>query len=79
MPKQPPKLLERVSESIRLKPYSIRTEQTYVDWIKRYILFHQKRHSDTMNVPEIEAFLTHLAVDALWVPSRCASPDVRRH
>jgi len=62
MQKQPPKLLERVSDAIRLKHYSIRTEQAYVDWIKRYILFHQKRHPDTMNVPEIEAFLTYLAV-----------------
>jgi len=63
MQKQPRKLLERVSDAIRLKHYSIRTEQAYVDWIKRYILFHKKRHPETMNVPEIEAFLTYLAVD----------------
>jgi len=67
MQKQPRKLLERVSDAIQLKHDSgarwARTEQAYVDWIKRYILFHKKRHPETMNVPEIEAFLTYLAVD----------------
>jgi len=47
---------------IRMKHYSYRTEQTYVQWIRRYILFHNKRHPSEMGVPEIEAFLTHLAV-----------------
>ena len=54
------KLLEQVSEAIRLKHYSYRTEQTYKDWIKRYILFHDKRHPKEMSVPEIRQFLTHL-------------------
>ena len=57
------KLLDRVRDAIRLKHYSIRTEETYVDWIKRYILFHHKRHPQKMDSSEIEAFLTHLAVD----------------
>ncbi len=57
------KLLDRVRDAIRLKHYSIRTEETYVDWIKRYILFHHKRHPQKMGSSEIEAFLTHLAVD----------------
>ena len=57
------KLLDRVRDAIRLKHYSIRTEETYVDWIRRYILFHDKRHPQEMGAPEIEAFLTHLAVD----------------
>ncbi len=49
-------------DAIRLKHYSYRTEQSYVQWIRRYILFHNKRHPNEMGVPEIEAFLTHLAV-----------------
>lgn len=63
MKKRPKKLLDRVREIIRLKHYSIRTEEAYVSWIKRYILFHDKRHPREMGVSEIEAFLTHLAVD----------------
>ena len=59
----PKKLLDQVRDAIRLKHYSIRTEETYVDWIKRFILFHGKRHPRQMGTPEIEAFLTHLAVD----------------
>jgi integron integrase len=58
----PKKLLDQVRDAIRLKHYSYRTEVTYVQWIRRYILFHQKRHPKDMGVPEIEAFLTHLAV-----------------
>jgi len=58
----PPRLLDQVRERLRLKQYSIRTEQVYVDWIKRFILFHGKRHPTVMGKPEVEAFLTHLAV-----------------
>ncbi|GAB4533720.1 MAG: hypothetical protein Kow0063_16030 [Anaerolineae bacterium] len=57
------KLLDQVRDALRRKHYSTRTEQTYVDWIKRYVFFHDKRHPAGMGVPEIEAFLTHLAVD----------------
>ena len=63
MEPRPKKLLDRVREAIRLKHYSIRTEESYVSWIRRYILFHNKRHPLEMGVPEIQAFLTHLAVD----------------
>ncbi len=59
---RPPKLLDRVRDALRLKHYSIHTEEAYVNWIKRYILFHNKRHPKDMGVVEIEAFLTHLAV-----------------
>ncbi|WP_089375835.1 integron integrase [Methylobacillus rhizosphaerae] len=52
-----------VRDKLRLKHYSLRTEQAYVDWIKRYILFHGKRHPRDMGVKDIEAFLTHLAVE----------------
>jgi len=57
-----PKLLDQVREKIRLRHYSIRTEQSYLDWIKRYILFHNKKHPKDMGAPQVEAFLTHLAV-----------------
>jgi integron integrase len=57
------KLLDRVGDAIRLKHYSFRTEQTYKDWIKRYILFHRKRHPKDMGVEEIQNFLSHLAAE----------------
>lgn len=57
------KLLDQLREAIRAKHYSFRTEQTYLDWCKRYILHHNKRHPAEMGVPEIQAFITHLAVD----------------
>ena len=56
-----PKLLDQIRDAIRLKHYSIRTEQAYVDWIKRFILFHNKRHPAEMAEAEVTAFLTHLA------------------
>ena len=59
---QKPKLLDQVRAKIRLKHYSIRTEQAYVDWIKRYIFFHDKRHPLEMGAHEIEQFLNDLAV-----------------
>ncbi|RJS91984.1 integron integrase [Salinisphaera sp. Q1T1-3] len=58
-----PKLLERVRDRIRLKHYSLRTEKTYIAWIRRFILFHDKRHPRDMGKAEVERFLTHLAVD----------------
>jgi aspartyl/asparaginyl beta-hydroxylase (cupin superfamily) len=73
--KRPKKLLDRVRETLRAQHYSIHTEpdltnkkesnaaETCVRWIRRYILFHDKRHPKKMDVPEIEAFLTQLAVD----------------
>lgn len=59
----PPKLLDQVRNRLRVKHYSIRTEQAYVDWIKRFILFHHKRHPKDMGAREVEAFLSHLAVE----------------
>jgi Phage integrase, N-terminal SAM-like domain len=51
-----PKLLDRVRWHLRVKHYSIRTEQAYVDWIRRYILFHRKRHPNEMNKPGLADF-----------------------
>jgi Phage integrase, N-terminal SAM-like domain len=64
MESQPPrKLLDQMRDVLPLKHYSIRTEEAYVDWVRRYILFHDKRHPQEMGIPEVEAFLTYLAVD----------------
>jgi integron integrase len=57
-----PRLLDQVRDEIRLRHYSIRTEQAYLGWITRYILFHQKRHPREMGRTEVTRFLTHLAV-----------------
>jgi site-specific recombinase XerD len=65
----PPKLLDRVRQAIRIKHYSYRTEQTYVDWIRCFILFHNKKHPKDMGVAEVEAFLAHLAVVSNVAPS----------
>jgi site-specific recombinase XerD len=62
-PSQGKKLLDQVRDSLRVKHYSYRTEQTYVEWIKRFILFHGKRHPREMGGSEIDAFITHLAVE----------------
>lgn len=58
-----PKLLDQVRDRIRVKHYSIRTETQYVQWIRRFILFHGKRHPRDLGASEVEAFLTHLAVE----------------
>ena len=58
-----PRLLDRVRWHLRVKHYSIRTEQSYVDWIRRFILFHGKRHPDDMGEEQIGTYLTHLAVN----------------
>ena len=59
----PPRLLERVRWHLRVKHYSLRTERAYIDWIRRFILFHGKRHPNEMGEGEISAFLTSLAVE----------------
>jgi len=58
-----PRLLDQVRAQIRLRHYSIRTETQYVQWIKRFVLFHHKRHPREMGAAEVEAFLSHLAVE----------------
>ena len=59
---QSPKLLDQVRDKLRVKHYAIRTEQSYVDWIKHYIYFHDKTHPKDLGAQDVEAFLTHLAV-----------------
>jgi site-specific recombinase XerD len=58
------KLLDQLRNRIRAKHFSLRTEQNYVQWVKRFILFHQKRHPAEMGAREINEYLTFLAVNA---------------
>lgn len=60
---RPPKLLERMRIHLRTRHYSIRTEEAYIDWARRFILFHGKRHPRDMGAVEVEAFLSHLTVE----------------
>ena len=62
MENHPPKLLDQVRALMRQRHYALRTEKAYLGWIKRFILFHHKRHPKEMGVPEIETFLTDLAI-----------------
>jgi len=57
------KLLDQLSDALRTKHYSYRTEETYIDWVRRFILFHNKQHPEIMGAAEIRAFLAHLATD----------------
>jgi integron integrase len=62
IPNPKARLFDQVREVMRLKHYSLRTEQTYLEWIKRFIFFHQKRHPREMGALEVKSFLTDLAV-----------------
>ena len=62
LPTNPPKLLDQLRQALRARHYSRRTENTYVQWVKRFIHFHHVRHPREMGEPGINAFLTHLAV-----------------
>jgi integron integrase len=63
MPPAQPRLLDQMRALLRSKHYARRTEQSYIDWVTRYIRFHQTRHPRELGLAEISAFLTHLAVD----------------
>ena len=65
VPPHEPKLLDQIRGRLRVKHYSIRTEQSYVDWVRRFVLFHDKRHPRDLGATEFEAFLTDLAVRVL--------------
>jgi integron integrase len=60
-PQKPLRLLDQVRAAIRYRHYSYRTEQAYVEWVRRYVLFHDKRHPSEMGESEVTSFLTHLA------------------
>lgn len=61
--RQPPTLLEQVRTALRTRHYSLRTEETYLSWIKRFILFQGTRHPRDMGLQEVHQFLSHLAVE----------------
>lgn len=61
-PRPAPRLLDLLRERLRLKHYSLRTEQSYVQWVKRFIRFHGLQHPKDLGAAEVEAFLSHLAV-----------------
>ena len=63
--RKPPekKLLDQVRETIRTKHYALRTEEANMNWVRRFILYHGKRHPKEMGGREVDAFLTHLAVE----------------
>jgi hypothetical protein len=65
----PPKLLDRVHEAIRVRHYSRRTEEAYVVWIRRLIVFHGKRHLSGLGAPEVAAFVSSLATERDVSPS----------
>src|SRR5499426_4426739 len=59
-----PRLLDRVRDALRVRHYSRRTEEAYVAWIRRYVLYHGKRHPAELSGPEVTRFLSALAVEA---------------
>jgi hypothetical protein len=81
------KLLDQISEAIRLKHYSYRTEQAYLDWIRRFIFFHKEKngffqHPKDMGSAEIQAFLNHLAIErhvSAFTQNPCTEPVEVRH
>src|SRR5690348_10294997 len=83
-PVQEPRLLDQVRRALRVRHRSLRTEKAYVHWIRRYILFHGKKHPREMAESEVNAFLTHLASDrqvsaATQTQALCALPFLYRH
>ena len=58
-----PKLLDRMRAEIRVRHYSIRTEETYLDWARRFILYHNKQHPKDLGADEVQAFLSYLALE----------------
>ena len=66
---QPPRLLDQVREAIRLRHFSIKTEMSYVHYVRDFVLFHNKRHPREMGADEIRAYLSHLAIERNVAPS----------
>jgi len=83
-PDAAPRLLDQVRTAARSRHYSSLTEQAFVSWIRRFVLFHDKRHPDEMAEPEVSRFLTHLAVEehvsaSAQVQARAALVFLYRH
>ncbi len=58
-----PWLLDQIRDRLRTLHYTLRTEETYIEWVRRFVLFHGKRHPAEMGQTEVEAFLSHLEVE----------------
>ena len=71
-------LLDDLRAAIRVRHYSIRTEHAYADWVKRYVHFHDMKHPRDMGAEQINAFLSHLAVDGNVAAARDAYAWVAR-
>jgi len=69
MEPRPPRLLDPLRDRIRLKHYSLRTEQTYAHWVRRFMLFQGKGHPRELGAREVEAFLTRLAAERRFTAS----------
>jgi len=67
-------LIDKVREAVRMRHYSIRTEEAYIGWIRRYIHFHGRRHPREMGESQVKAFLSHLAVKGEVAASTGSSP-----
>lgn len=65
----PPRLLDRMRDAVRVRGYSLRTEEAYVEWARRFVLFHGRQHPDSLGMEAVEGFLTHLAVERHVAPS----------
>jgi hypothetical protein len=76
MPLRPDIFLDRVRQTLRLKHLSIRTEESYLSTIKRFLLFHGRAHPDGLGPAEVRAYLTHLAVEGHVAAS---TPNVARN
>lgn len=64
-----PLLYTQLAEALRIKNYAWSTEQSYVDWVVRFIKFHQPRHPATLGIEHIRAFIAHLATERQVAPS----------
>ena len=73
------KLLDQIRGKIRVNHYRIRTEQAYVDWIKRFIILFDKRHPRGLGALEVERFLTHLAAEGRVAASPQIASDITSH
>jgi len=74
---QSKKLLDQYRETLRVKQYSSRTEETYTNWVRQFIIYHNKRHPSQMGVQEINQFITHLVVEKHFSASTHTCPSGR--
>ena len=76
IPSKVKKLLDQLSDQLRIKHYSLRTENTYISWVRKFILFHDKRHPRDMGTQEINAFISHLVLEKNVAASTHTAPVI---